>query len=323
MRLSQRVTFAIGGMLTLQLLQSAAAIGLLSRMGPAIDAILTKNEAAVGSVEDMLSVLAEAEGGPAAADDRAVYSAALARLDVMVVENPERPAIDRLKLDSPAALEGDRAARVRVLAALERLGDRNLRAMRAEDFDARQLGVAGTWAAAAIGLISFGAGVIIRRRLAADLDEPIIEVDAALSAVGGGDPHRRAAVRADVPAELVRIAMGVNDLLDRRESPGTQRALRIGTADRALLLHLVDAEAAAIAAVDPRGEIILANQAANDLFAGDQGPRHRAALHNVPSGGRPENWEITRVGPVWMCKRTKVDPGYRTPAPAKPVERPT
>lgn len=303
MRLSQRISLAVGSLVALQLLASGAAIGLLARMGPAIEGILEGNEITLRAVTEMLDVLAEAEGGPVLPVDRYRYQAALAAVDQAVVESDEQPTVERLRADSPAALEGDRAARVRVLAALERLGDRNLRSMHQEDLLARQLGVAGAWSVVALGVASVGFGVFVRRRIAQEIEDPIEEMDATLAEIRGGDPHRRVPIRPDLAAEITRVGQGVNDLLDRRQPEGTQRALKIGTTDRTILLHLLDKEPVPVVVVDARGELVISNEAANELFVSDSGARQKAALQNVPTGGRPEGWAITKVDAVWLCRR--------------------
>jgi hypothetical protein len=303
MRVRRQISLTIGALLGMQLLTSFAAIGLLSRMGPAIEGILEINGEAIASVDEMILVLAEAEGGPVAPFGRVRYAQALARVDAAVDDPAERPAIERLQVDSPDALDGERGARVRVLAALERVGRGNVASMQAQDADARALGLAGAWAAAALGLGGLGLGVLVRRRLARDVEAPLAEVDAALTASRGGDPHRRAGIRPDRPLELARIAQGVNDLLDRRQPEATRRALRMATADRAVVLYLLDREPRGMVVIDGAGELMAANQAANELLSGPGGQRLRAALLNVPSGGRPDGWNLEKVGSVWLCTR--------------------
>lgn len=303
MRVRRQISLGIGALLGMQLLTSFGAIGLLSRMGPAIEEILAINGESIAAVDEMILVLAEAEGGPVPALGRARYSQALARVELAITDPAEQPAIDRLKSDSSEAMEGERGARVRVLAALERVGRGNVSAMRRLDADAKELGIGGAWAAAAFGLAGLGLGVGVRRRIERGIEVPLGEIDAALTASRGGDPHRRAGVRPDRPLELTRIAQGVNDLLDRRQPEATRRVLRIATGDRAVLLHLLDREPRALVVVDASGELMAANQAANDLLSGPSGSRLRAALLNVPAGGKPDGWSLEKVGSVWLCAR--------------------
>jgi len=303
-RVRRQISLTLGAVLGMQLLTSFAAIGLLSRMGPAIEQILEINGESIAAVDEMLLVLAEAEGGPVGSFGRARYEQALDRVDAAIDTPNERPAIERLRVDSPDALEGERAARVRVLAALERVGKGNVAAMQAQDADAKALGVAGAWAAAALGLVGLALGVAARRRIARDIEVPLAEIDAALNASRGGDPHRRAGTRADRPLELARIAQGVNDLLDRRQPEATRRALRIATGDRGVLLHLLDRDPHPIVVVDTSGALLAANQAANELLSEEDAQRTRAALLNVPAGGRPDGWTLEKVGNVWLCSRT-------------------
>lgn len=310
MGVRRQISYSIGALLVMQLLTSFAAIGLLSRMGPAIEGILEINGESIAAVEEMILVLAEGEGGPVAPFGRVRYEQALDRVDAATVAPAERPAVERLRVDSAEALDGDRAARVRVLSALERVGRGNVAAMEAQDADARALGVAGAWAAAALGLAGFGLGVVVRRRIARDIEVPLAEIDAALTASRGGDPHRRAGIRPDRPLELARVAQGVNDLLDRRQPEGTRRALRMATGDRAVLLHLLDREPLGVVVVDATGDLLAANQAANELLSGESGPRIRAVLRNVPAGGRPDGWSLEKVGGVWLCRRREEGSRY-------------
>lgn len=320
MRIQQRVTLAFVILIGLQLLTAGAAVGLLMRMEPAIEAILSENEDAIGAVGDLLETLAEAEGGPVLPGDRPRATAALQVLERRVSGPGERATVERLRRELPAALDGDRAARVRVLAALERLGDANLSAMKQEDTVARRLGLVGAWTAAALGIASIGVGAVIRRRIAAELEDPLAELDGALAAAAAGDAHRRVAVAPEVAPEVARVGAAVNDLLDRRVAEGTTRALALAAADRAALLYLADEVGTGLAVVDAAGAVVAANTWAADLLAGEHGPRHRATLRNVASGGRPEGWHVVRAGPVWICRR-KVGAQLTVPPRSEP-ERP-
>ena len=59
MRIRDEIRLGVGTLLLVQILLMFAAVGLLSRMTPAIDQILEDNERSIHAVERMLVVLAE------------------------------------------------------------------------------------------------------------------------------------------------------------------------------------------------------------------------------------------------------------------------
>lgn len=213
MRVRSEILVGVGALLAVQVATTLAAIGLLARMSPAVERILEENVATLTAVEDMLAALAVEDGATVAT--RSPFAEALARARANVTEPEEVPLLAEIDGLAPAAVAGDPVAVREVVARLEELSDVNRRSMARMDARARQLGMAGAWAAVGLGTIGFVMSVGVSRRLARRIEEPLAEVDAALAAAGHGDIHRRCIVR-EGPSELVRIAREVNELLDGR-----------------------------------------------------------------------------------------------------------
>lgn len=275
---------SFGVLLTIQALTSFVAIGLLSRMSPAIERILEENVYSVQAVEEMLAVLSE----PGPADDTAsrIYAEALRRAEHNVTEEDERAPLDELERLKPAALRGDVPARRRSAEALRELGEVNREAMQAADEQAKQLGTAGAWAAALLGIVGLAASVLAmgraRRRLLAPMNELVRVVDAHRQ----GDTPRRCAPNPVAVPELARVTAELNRLYDAEETrPPEDYAA--GTIERSLLLHLLDDREGPVAVVDDRGQLVATNTAADELLASDRGARVRRALLQAAEGESP------------------------------------
>ncbi|MEZ4449821.1 MAG: hypothetical protein R3B09_10120 [Nannocystaceae bacterium] len=286
MDLRREVVTMIGALVLLNVLLAFSTVGLLARMGPAIQQILEANVYSMSAAEDALVVLAEAGDAPILPDDEAALEDALARLDDNVTEDEEAPALARIRRDLPVAVVGPGPARSAVVRELDRLMTINSGAMERADVDARRLGQAGAWASALLGIFAFTVSLLVLRRARVRLITPLVELDEVLAGVHSGQVLRRCRTR-EAPRELVRVAGVVNDLLDERAEHQ-----RIGPRDltpplASALQGLLDERPAPTFVVDREGAILRANDAGMALLGGDQGEPLRDALHAASRGDDP------------------------------------
>lgn len=300
MRLRNEISLAVGLLLSIQLATSVGTTGLLSRMTPALEMILRDNVTSVAASQDMLTAIA-LDGVIADADREALFDEGLVLALDTVTLPEEKPLVALIERQGATTLYSAGPARGEVVDALRRLTEVNIESIAVADHEAQRMGIAGAWAASLLGVLSFGASVLVSRRLTRRIDQPIADIDAALQAARLGDLHRRCYAR-DVPDDLQRIVDGVNRLLDR-PAPWTESVAPPAPADRVALLLLLDRIGAAAVVVDPKGVIRSSNDAANALFATPRGEAERKALSAVPTKGAAEGWTIEplpgRSG--WLC----------------------
>lgn len=219
MELRREFMLTMGLLALLNLALAFGAIGLLTRMGPAIELILEDNVYSIGAAEEMLfelAVLSESsEEGPAEAARRERAFRALERAAQNVTEEGEAEIVASLEAQLPLALSGDTLGLSRVLDSLRELIAINRAAMARVDLEAKRLGTAGAWASVFAGVLSFLLTLLLAARLQRRFTIPIAGIHDVLQAALGGDSHRRCRT-SHGPTELVEIAHAVNRLLDER-----------------------------------------------------------------------------------------------------------
>lgn len=266
MRTLSEIRGGIGLLLTIQLILTFGVMGLLVRMSPAIERIVAENVRSVMAAESMQRALAQRE---CVAPDQtaAAFETGLERAGANVTVPGEAEILGEVQATYPAALAGDCDAIVTTSEQLSGLSELNRQGMDRADEEAKQLGVAGTWAAALLGLITFVAGMAILRRMTLRIADPLTEIESVLAAVQRGDPYRRCR-RLDAPAEYGVIATRLNQLLDRRLAKAEEEDPQLAMIDRTLLHHLLDRMPHPTVAVDTSGAILAASDSAMDILAG-------------------------------------------------------
>lgn len=208
----RELRLGISFLLLLQIVISFVAIGLLSRLSPAIDRILQENVYSIESAERMLTALARhREGEPL---DPAFHDG-LESARANITEHEEIEILDRIERESTALVAGDMPAYERTIAALQELINENREAMRHTRDSASRLSVAGAWAAVLLAMLAFASGVVIAFRIERRIVEPLDEVFAVVKANDEGDPYRRCQLR-EARGELREVMEALNELLDER-----------------------------------------------------------------------------------------------------------
>lgn len=214
MQLRREFFIAVGTLVGLNILLSFGAIGLFTRMSPAIEKILEENVASNEAAEEMLSVLIEAASGPIEAESRLRFEAALERAMENVTEEEELPVLKRIQEGHVDALSGEAGAIVTIVREVRRLVGINREAMTAADERAQRLGTAGAWAAVFIALGSFVLSAIVIVGLERRVVEPLVELHSVLEGARTGDGYRRCRI-VKGPVEVQRVLAAVNAILER------------------------------------------------------------------------------------------------------------
>jgi methyl-accepting chemotaxis protein len=215
MPLRNELVLTIGSLFVLNLLLVFGAIGLFTRMGPAIERILEENVLSIIAAEEMLATFAGRGGVEVPESERVQVLAAYERARANVTEPEELPVLDAIASALPAAFDGEAGARRALVRAVSDLIEINRLAMRRVDHDAQRLGRGGAWAAAFIGLLTLGISLVVVRRLGARVVGPLADLERVVASARAGDSFRRCAAR-NAAREIRQVAAAVNALLDAR-----------------------------------------------------------------------------------------------------------
>ncbi len=281
----------IGAMLAAQLLTALAGVSLLIRMGPAMDLILQENVYSTAAVEDML--------GAVVTRDEAAFSEALERATGNVTEPEEVPLLETIEALVDPVMAGDEDARQRAVVALVALGDVNRGSMQVANGEAHFMGIAGAWAMAMLGFVSFLVTLVVYSRIGSRMISPVQEVDAVLAAARSGDTHRRCQ-SAGLSYDIGRVSTNLNWLLDHRQRASNFVSSPAGV-DRDAVLALVDHLAHPVILGDASGQVLVANSAALGLQAGESSAVADAVLREEPMPG----WTVhRRATGGWMAEKS-------------------
>jgi len=296
--LRKDILLSYGVLTALVLLLAFGAIGLLGRMGPAIDEILFANIPSIEAGEEMLAMLAEE--GDLIEFDRALGAAkASSNLagEALLIQGIER-GLEALK-------SGDHSARPLLMRDVRQLLHINREAMNRSGKAAQRLGTAGAWASVLIALTAFVLTLVTLSRLQERVLTPLSELYAVSRAARAGDMLRRCQVAAP-PADIKEIITTFNLLLDGRQAAHDRVTETHRSSEHGVLLHLLERERDALYVVDPSGTIVAANNRGLRLLAEDPGGLDlRARLGRLPSGPPPADgaFDATPVsGAGWLCR---------------------
>lgn len=295
MKAAGEIRAGVGSLVAVQIIVALATIGLLVRMAPAIAHILEEDVSSTAAVEEMYASFALRDCGMSIGDAESRFEVAADQAHNSANSPGEAQLLDSLEPTWRKAMAGDCEARDKVAATLDRVADLNRAQISDADHQARQLGAAGAWAAAILGLVTFATSALIIRRFTQRVAIPLTEIEAVLLSASQGDPYRRCR-RIDGPAEYSVIASRLNQLLDRRLASNEDEDPQIRANDRALLQHLLDRIPEPCVAVDRSGAVIAANDQAMDVLAGSGIDSLADALAIGPDGA-PETSLITAVEP--------------------------
>ncbi len=274
MRVRDEIRLAVIALLVVQIITSFAAIGLLSRMSPAIERILQENVYSISAVEDMFAVLAI--DGSADAAEVEKFEEALSRAQSNVTEEAETPQLEIIE-DASGRDLSEPSTRQNIVEALHELGRINRESMREADVFAKRLGTAGAWAAVFLGVLGFILSVLAVRRLSRRILSPLDELSATVHAHAGGDPHRRCYLE-DAPEELRQVGETINAFIDDAVQRDAVSRRHVEDVTRAATLHYLDSLDGSVWLCDSDGEIIAANQSALEFGRTQAGQQTRAAL---------------------------------------------
>ncbi|GAB6095234.1 hypothetical protein JCM14469_14860 [Desulfatiferula olefinivorans] len=218
MKIAQPVRIGLWLLLGLNLLMAFGAVGVFTRMSPAISVIIDRNGKSLEACETMLTCLAlitdDAEDNGAR---EKIFLDALTRARNNITETEEPDVLTLIAVNYKDAFAGQGDARRRTVTAVGRLGKINRDAMVRADLRARQFGHAGAWGIVFMASAVFFAGMVFRRSLSNHVIAPLEEIYAVISAHRRGDTMRRC-TGSDLPRDIRIVFGALDEFLDFHQS---------------------------------------------------------------------------------------------------------
>ena len=214
MRLTHAIRTGAWLLIGLNLLLAFGAIGLLTRMTPAIDQIIERNGHSIKACEDIISLFALVGDRPFNETNRDRALAVIAKIRGNITE-PEEPAfLEAIERDLAAAFQGETRAREAVIGNIVQLSQVNQVAMVHADRKAKQLGQAGAWGVMFMAVAAFLAGLFFLRGLNRRVFAPLEEIHAVLRAHRNQEFMRRC-TGTNLRQDMQAMFAGINELLDQ------------------------------------------------------------------------------------------------------------
>ncbi|MDD2463646.1 MAG: hypothetical protein PHI97_06580 [Desulfobulbus sp.] len=215
MRLAHAVRVGSWVLVGLNLLMAVGTIAVFSRMAPAIEVILDRNERTLQACEDMLAILAVVgDGSRFSKPEEQEFRRAFKRAQDNITEDQEPVALAQIEHHLQPLLAGDTQIRSQSVNAIIHLGKINRDAMTLADQHAQHLGRNGAWGVAFMAISVFLAGVVFIRSLTRRVVTPLEEIHTVINANRNGDTMRRC-TGVDLAQDVSAVFTGINEILDQ------------------------------------------------------------------------------------------------------------
>lgn len=215
MRLAKAFSLSAWLIVAINLLMAFGAIGVFTRMTPAIAEIISNNERSLKACEEMLTAIVMATSKIGDTENHQhEFKAALDRAKNNVTEGEEPEAIAIISSHYAAAFNGSKKAIIASTEAIIQLSTINRKAMAEADGRARQLGNGGAWGIVFMAIFSFIIGIVFIRQMSNKLLIPLEEIKTVLLEQQSGETRRRC-VGVNMSSDIRGIFSIINQLLDR------------------------------------------------------------------------------------------------------------
>jgi len=213
MKSAQEVRLGVRVIIGLNLIVAWGSIWVFTRMAPAIERIISRNEQSLHSCEEMLVEIASCCCDSQNLISRDSFASALQRARDNITESSEPDAIDSIELNYTAAFNGDTTARKKTVDAIVLLGEINRDAMGKADAAAQRLGNAGAWGVVFMATAMFLAGILLLQSLKRNLVVPLEEISSVFTALRQGDTMRRCSA-VNPPSDIAALFRDINLFID-------------------------------------------------------------------------------------------------------------
>lgn len=192
MRLARGFILGAWLIVFINLLMAFGAIGVFTRMTPAIADIISNNERSLQSCEQMLTALALANSDRTRSTElHTSFKQALERALANITEKEETEVLAAIQKHSEDFFAGNANALNQIVPAILLLSQINRNAMTDADTRAQQMGRGGAWGIVFMAIFSLLAGLVFIVNLQNKLLQPLEEIKIVLQANQQGETLRR------------------------------------------------------------------------------------------------------------------------------------
>jgi len=218
MVIAQTVRIRMTFFIFLNLLMAIACIWSLSRMAPAVQNIIHKNERSLDICEKMFVVLIKLTNNKDESHNKIFdFEKLLELASNNITEENEEELIDQIKVYYKYALNGDIEALEKTVEKISSLSEINRKAINTADKVSKKFAVAGSWFVVFWAAGMFFLGMYYKRILLKDIIYPYEEINAVLNANLTGDKFRRCSGHEAVD-EINGIYSKINMILDKKSA---------------------------------------------------------------------------------------------------------
>lgn len=218
MVIAQTVRIRMTFFIFLNLLMAIACIWSLSRMAPAVQNIIHKNDRSIVICEKMFVVLIKLTNNKDESHNKIFdFEKLLELASNNITEENEEELIDQIKVYYKYALNGDIEALEKTVEKISSLSEINRKAINAADKVSKKFAVAGSWFVVFWAAGMFFLGMYYKRVFLKDIIYPYEEINAVLNANLTGDKFRRCSGHEAVD-EINGIYSKINMILDKKSA---------------------------------------------------------------------------------------------------------
>lgn len=218
MQLPNAVRVGAWLLIGLNLLMAFGTIAIFTRMTPAIERIIERNERSLAAGEEMLTTLILARANHLPTEQRTgLRDRFLAALDTArgnITEGGEPEALDGITSHYEAAFAGEPVAIRSTVDSVSDLTRINRLAMRQADEAAQRLGIAGAWGVVFMALAMLAVTLIFLRAIRRRVIDPLVEIHEVLITARGESRFRRCGGGTAPSHEVDAVYREINRLLD-------------------------------------------------------------------------------------------------------------
>lgn len=216
MKIGQPVKIGILILISFNILMAFSSIWIFTRMSPAIEEIISRNQVSLKACEDMLSAMT------LLSKDKALnlqlkkkFTIALNNARNNITETAEPEALQNIQTNYLKALENDFIHKEKTVSAISKLAQVNRQAMIKADLKAKKLGYAGAWTIVFMSATIFFTGMLVKRSLNFNLIQPLNEIYSVFKDSSSGNKLRRCSGN-NLPEDIKLIYNKINEYLDKK-----------------------------------------------------------------------------------------------------------
>jgi hypothetical protein len=197
------------------ILVALGSISIFTRMAPAIEKIIYRNERSLKACENMLASISLFENKQNSNSDLiSNFEASLDQAQNNITEKGESEAIKQIRDNYKQAFEGSFSQKKTTVSKIRTLAAINRQAMEQADLNAKQLGYAGAWSIVFMASCFFFTGLLFQKKLSRNLIYPLEEIYSVIDENLKENNYRRCTGK-NLPKDIRQIFNKINEYIDK------------------------------------------------------------------------------------------------------------